>query len=718
MGRKLREAAPYLINQGTPNMKLNEHQSKRLLREVGVETPEGLLLSPANFQDARPSWPLPWYLKAQVLAGGRGKAGGIRRIDHAEDLAPAARELFEVEIKGAAPPLLRLEPGVRAAREYYLSFAISRSRTGVVLTAGRQGGVEIESLDPENLLVQKLSMSQGLAGYQSRAAFFHLGADKEHWPEFQRLLEALYKAVVDYGLLLAEINPVALTPDGRWVALDGKIEIDDNHLSQHSELERFYQPEHASGEENIARESGLSFHSLQGWVGLMVNGAGLAMATMDVLNRSGLNAANFMDLGGAADFDRMQTALKLLFRDSSVQAVFINIFGGVLSCSKVAQALSLALDGQAPQKPLVVRLSGNQAEEGRAILDEMNAPGVFVTSEMNEALAVLRTLGPAGEPVRPEDIPAEEVALDEKPAWSIRTLRDRPAPPMPGGNCGVLVQGVTGRTAQLHTRLMLDYGTRIVAGVTPFKGGREVHGVPVYDSVRQAVAEHEIGASIIFVPAPFAPDAILEAAQAGIAWVVCITDGLSQHDMLFVKEQLEFTDTWLVGPNNPGLIRPGETKIGIMPGEVFTPGPVAVVSRSGTLTYEVAARLSAAGIGQSLCVGIGGDPFIGAGFTDVFSLLAEDDKTEAVVVLGEIGGQAEEELARYVAETGLEKPVVGFIAGQTAPPGKRLGHAGAILESEGGTRDKLAAMLAAGFILCPDLTEVAGTVRAALDRKG
>lgn len=694
-------------------MQLNEHQSKRLFQDAGVSVPEGVLMSPVNYREVRPSWPLPWFLKAQVLSGGRGKAGGVQRIERAEELSVKAEELFGLTIKGQGVPLLRLEPGVEMIREFYLSFAVSRARNGLVLTVGRQGGMDVESQDPENILVQRLSMSQGLTKYQARAAFFHLGIEKEHWAPFQEFLEALFKAVKEYGLLLAEINPLVITDDGRWMALDGKVEIDDNFLGQHSQLERFYQPEHASNEENIARESGLSFHSLGGWVGLMVNGAGLAMATMDLLNRAGLNAANFMDLGGAADYDRMQTALRLLFRDKSVHAIFINIFGGVLSCHKVAQALELALDGHAPEKPMVVRLSGNQAEEGRKILDGLGAPGIFLTSRMSEALAVLKTLGPSGAPAEPLVLNAP-AALEVKARGYARPRTARPAPPMLGKGSGVLVQGVTGRTARFHTKLMLDYGTNIVAGVTPFKGGQDVHGVPVYNSVYEAKAKQDIEASIIFVPAPFAPDAILESAQAGVPWIVCITDGLSQHDMLFVREQLEFTRSWLVGPNNPGLILPGKTKLGIMPGEVFTPGPVAVVSRSGTLTYEVAARLSEAGIGQSLCVGIGGDPFIGAGFTDIFSLIAEDDETRAVVVLGEIGGQAEEDLARWVLETGFDKPVIGFIAGQTAPKGKRLGHAGAILESESGIADKLAGMQSAGFAICPTLGELPGLVKKAL----
>jgi succinyl-CoA synthetase alpha subunit len=281
----------------------------------------------------------------------------------------------------------------------------------------------------------------------------------------------------------------------------------------------------------------------------------------------------------------------------------------------------------------------------------------------------------------------------------------------------VLVQGITGKAAQLHVRLMQEYGTNVVAGVTPFKGGREVLGVPVYDSVRQACAAHAIDASIVFVPAPFAAEAILEAADNDVPWCVCITEHIPQADMLRVRETLRVTGsrTRLVGPNTPGLIVPGRTKIGIMPGYVYTPGPVAIFSRSGTLTYETASRLSAASIGQSVCVGIGGDPFIGLKYVDFLELVRDDPATGAVLVLGEIGGTAEEELARYVVETQFPKPVLAFIAGRTAPAGKRLGHAGAILEEgSGGIADKLAALRAAGIAVCPDLKSLPGLMARAL----
>jgi succinyl-CoA synthetase alpha subunit len=263
----------------------------------------------------------------------------------------------------------------------------------------------------------------------------------------------------------------------------------------------------------------------------------------------------------------------------------------------------------------------------------------------------------------------------------------------------VLVQGITGREGEFHTKLMLEYGTKIVAGVTPGKGGQNVHGVPVFDSVREAVdAAGQIDVSIVFVPAPFAADAILEALDAGIKGVVIITEGIPVQDMLKVARAFEIAgdDRWFIGPNCPGVITPGECKVGIMPAQVFTPGRIGVVSRSGTLTYEVVAELTRAGFGQSTCVGIGGDPIIGLNFVEVLRRFNDDPQTDAVVLIGEIGGTDEEEAAAFIASE-MQKPVVAFVAGKTAPEGKRMGHAGAIIMGRMGTaQSKIEAFQKAG----------------------
>lgn len=274
----------------------------------------------------------------------------------------------------------------------------------------------------------------------------------------------------------------------------------------------------------------------------------------------------------------------------------------------------------------------------------------------------------------------------------------------------LVVQGITGREGEFHARQMLDYGTKVVAGVTPGKGGAWVAGIPVFDTVHEAVNATEANTSIIYVPARFAPDAILEAAHAGISVVVCITEGIPVLDMIKVRAHLDCIDTRLLGPNCPGVISPGQSKVGIMPGHIHAPGPIGVVSRSGTLTYEVVHALSERGLGQSTAVGIGGDPIIGTDFIDVLELFEQDPLTKQVVLIGEIGGTDEQRAAKFISQK-MSKPVTAFIAGQTAPPGKRMGHAGAIIEGgEGTAAEKIAAFSAVGVRVARHPSEIAELV--------
>ena len=280
----------------------------------------------------------------------------------------------------------------------------------------------------------------------------------------------------------------------------------------------------------------------------------------------------------------------------------------------------------------------------------------------------------------------------------------------------LLVSGITGREGTFHAQRSIEYGTKVVAGVTPGKGGMEVLGVPVFDTVERAVRETDANASVIFVPPPFAADSIMESIDAGIPVVICITEGIPVKDMVVVHEHLKGKPTRLIGPNCSGVISPGKCRAGLMAGEIHLPGTVGVVSRSGTLSYETVAQLTALGIGQSTCVGVGGDPLPGSTFVDILKLFEKDRGTEAVVLIGEIGGTMEQDAAKFIKED-MKKPVIAFIAGATAPPGKRMGHAGAIISgSSGKALDKMAALEAAGATIAKGPAEIGPTVKKVLGK--
>lgn len=284
-------------------------------------------------------------------------------------------------------------------------------------------------------------------------------------------------------------------------------------------------------------------------------------------------------------------------------------------------------------------------------------------------------------------------------------------------NTRVIFQGITGKFGNYHSRLMMEYGTNIVAGVTPGRGGMEVNGVPVFDSFQEALAEHPANATITMMPAPFVKDAVFEAIDAGIELIVCLVEGVPVHDMMLVRKKLAGTGCVMIGPNSPGIVSSGKALLGFMPGSIYRPGPVGIVSRSGTFSYQVATALSQAGIGQTTCVGIGGDPITGISFVDILARFEADPDTEAIVLVGEIGRTSEEEAAEYIGRA-VKKPVVAIILGQTAPPGKQMGHAGAIITAGRGTYEsKYNAFKSVGVPVARTAREVAVLMSELLSKR-
>ncbi|MGE4557319.1 MAG: succinate--CoA ligase subunit alpha [Desulfovibrionaceae bacterium] len=690
-------------------MRLDEHDSKIVLEQAGIPQEQGVLLTPDDMLKRPPMGP-PWILKALVRSGGRSEAGGVVRAASEEALKPELKRLFSLKINGEAVTRARLEPLAPVVREMYLSCSLSRERGKVLLTTSRTGYLDVDSACSCDLLIQELPSPLAPDEHHLRTAFFHLGLPRELSGPFMELAAKLVCAVRDRHLLLAEINPLALTTDGRLAVLDAKVEVDDFAPGAGlASMETALPGE--SEDERRARVAGLSYVRLDGFVGTLANGAGMAMASMDLLTAAGLPPANFLDVGGDADPARIRTAFDILFQDDQIKAVLVNLYGGILSCEKAASAMIEALGGEPPSKPLVVRMAGNGGAAGREILSRLDVPNLHLAAETDAALGLLHALTPGAK--------LERCTLNQQPPISI-SWSEAPKPGKPrklplDKTSPILVQGITGRQGRLHTRLMMEYGTNVVAGVTPFKGGERVEGAPVYNSVEQALRQHPVEASVIFVPAPKAKDAILEAIDNRIPWVICITEGVPQLEMIEIMDRLRDAPTRLIGPNSPGLLAPRAAKIGILPTDPFTPGPVAIVSRSGTLTYEAANRLSTAGLGQSVCIGVGGDPFMGTTLAEALDLLADHEPTKAVLMLGEIGGTAEEDAARRIKQGRFTKPVIGFIAGRSAPPGKRFGHAGAILDEQGpGVAAKLETMRQAGVISGATLSELPELVKSVL----
>ena len=503
---------------------------------------------------------------------------------------------------------------------------------------------------------------------------------------------------MDTDASLAEINPLILEGNGHIKALDAKFNFDANALFRHPDIVAYRDLDEEDPAEVEASKFDLSYISLDGNIGCLVNGAGLAMATMDTIKLFGGEPANFLDVGGGATAEKVTEAFKIMLSNEKVKGILVNIFGGIMKCDTIAEGVVAACKAVNLSVPLVVRMKGTNEDLGKKML-----------ADSRPADHQRRHDGRG----RHEDRGRGQVSPARAHTMSILINKDT----------RVITQGITGKTGQFHTRMCRDYANGkncFVAGVNPKKAGEDFEGIPIFASVKDAKAQTGATVSVIYVPPAGAAAAIWEAVEADLDLAICITEGIPIKDMLEVRNRMKKKEaaggkkTLLLGPNCPGMITPDEIKIGIMPGHIHRKGRIGVVSRSGTLTYEAVAQLTEIGLGQSSAVGIGGDPINGLKHIDIMRLFNDDPDTDAVIMIGEIGGPDEAEAARW-CKANMKKPIVGFIAGVTAPAGKRMGHAGALITGGADTADaKLAIMEECGFTVTRNPSEMGRLLKALL----
>jgi succinyl-CoA synthetase alpha subunit len=692
------------------NMQLLEFQAKELLQLAGVMVPDAEVaqsISDITIDDLS----FPVVVKSQVPVGGRGKLGGVKLVKHADEFPATFSEVKALEIKGYSPSHILVEAALEIKVELYLALRLNRDLRRIDVIASREGGVEIESHtsaivsipfdDPDRDDV----ISSALEIAKSDAI---------------TLLKALHDCMSNNDLLLLEINPLVVTETDMLVAADAKCLLDDNAL--------FKYPAYA----NQAVSS--SVMPLGGTIGVIANGAGMAMGTMDTIYAAGGHPANFLDIGGGTGEDVFIKNLREITTLPGVTSIIINIFAGITRCDDIARGI-IAAKTQIPDLvPLYIRLEGTRRDEAAVLLEQAN-----ITMQPDLATCVELALwaerrAESGERRELQsssaDLLFEEHLLSPDTSAanpdSSRTKRSDPADDSDElqrvsrrensrsdnnmsvllKNFPVIVQGITGHHGSFHTKGMLDAGTNIVAGVTPGKAGQEVEGIPVYNSVEDAVADRNAMTSVIFVPPAFAKSAMLEAIDAGIKLIVCITEGIPVHDMLFVVNYATEHETTIVGPNCPGIIVPGSHKLGIIAAHITSPGHTAIISRSGTLTYELADALTKKGIGQRIVLGIGGDPVQGMNFSEALEICQTDPAVDQIVLVGEIGGTSEQIAAEYISNH-VTKPVYGLVVGHSLPPGQQFGHAGAIVGGHGeSAKEKTVFMMSKGLNMYQTLDEL------------
>lgn len=651
----------------TNSMQLLEYQAKDLLRRAGLNVPRSTLLHEAS-ELSPEDISLPIVLKSQVPVGGRGKLGGVKIIKSVNEFARTYQEIWLRTIKGHLPSAILLEEMLEIEREYYLSLRLNRDHRRIEWLVSGRGGIDIED-NPESVIaIPFAGLTSDDNAYETISSSLNIDVSV-----IKPLLKKLEKCFSDNDMLLLEINPLVITSDHKLICADAKVLVDDNAL--------FRQP-------LMTTEAISSVMPLGGTIGVIANGAGMAMSTMDTIYASGGRPANFLDIGGGTGEDVFIKNLRTIRDLPNVRSIIVNIFAGITHCDDIARGIISARQQIDNLPPLYIRLEGTNREEAVKLLDKagiemqtdlatcvQKALSHEKPSTSNQATisktAPGKTLDSkqSREPVPEPNLIDTDVATEQEVSSLLKSLYT---------NQPTIVQGITGHHGSFHTLGMLKAGTNIVAGVTPGKAGAKVHEIPVYDTVAEAVTVHKATASIVFVPAKFARTAMLEALDAGIKLIVCITEGIPVHDMLAVKLSAVKNGATLVGPNCPGFIIPGSHKLGIIATSITSPGTTAIISRSGTLTYELAHALTQKGIGQSIVLGIGGDPIQGLNFKEAIEACQRHENIDRIIIVGEIGGTSEQIVASYV-KSHVTKPVYGLVVGHSLPAGQQFGHAGAIV---------------------------------------
>lgn len=625
-------------------MQLLEFQAKSLLASSGVPVPVGVVAKePSEIQ--LDTLVFPVVIKSQVPIGGRGKLGGIKIVKTPDAFPATFSEVKTLEIKGYTPETLLIEEALDIDRELYLALRLNRDARRIDVIASAQGGIEIES-NTSSVISRPYDEA-----IESDEIATTLSIDPT---DCKTLLKALHGCMIHNDLLLAEINPLVVTKTDTLVAADAKCLLDDNALFKH--------PDYA----NQAVSS--SVMPLGGTIGVIANGAGMAMSTMDTIYAAGGTPANFLDIGGGTGEDVFIKNLREITKLPGVTSIIINIFAGITRCDDIARGIIAAKRDIPELVPLYIRLEGTRKDEAATLLQEA---GIEMQPDLKSC--VHKAIGTSFE---------GDVSEAQPNATGAKPRRVAPEEEVPIASLFVgaptIVQGITGHHGSFHTLGMLEAGTNIVAGVTPGKGGQTVHELPVYNSVKEAVTAHQATTSVIFVPPTFAKNAMIEAIDAGITLIVCITEGIPVLDMLAVHTYAREHNVIILGPNCPGMIVPDSHKLGIIAAHITTPGRTAIISRSGTLTYELADALTKKDIGQRIVLGIGGDPIQGINFTEALAICESDPDTDQIIMVGEIGGTSEQLAADYIKEH-VSKPVYGLVVGHSLPAGQQFGHAGAIV---------------------------------------